>query len=55
MDGGSPGFHRDPNRVAPHNVFADTKDLFAQADTSKTAAPRPSSFGSPGRSSSRRR
>ncbi|GAA4832035.1 DUF3048 domain-containing protein [Luteimicrobium xylanilyticum] len=44
MDGGSPGFHRDPNRAAPHNVFADTKDLFAQADTSKTTAPPPEQF-----------
>jgi hypothetical protein len=44
MDGGSPGFHRDPNRPAPHNVFADTKDLFAQADDSKTAAPPPEQF-----------
>jgi len=39
LDGGSPGFHRDPNRVAPHNVYADTKDLFAQANSSRTSPP----------------
>jgi len=44
MDGGSPGFHRDPNRAAPHNVFADTKDFFAQADKARTTAPPPEQF-----------
>jgi hypothetical protein len=39
MDGGSPGFHRDPNRPAPHNVYADTKDFFSQANDSRTAPP----------------
>ncbi|MGC5167619.1 DUF3048 domain-containing protein [Luteimicrobium sp. DT211] len=39
MDGGSPGFNRDPNRAAPHNVFADTKDFFGQANSSRTTPP----------------
>jgi hypothetical protein len=39
MDGGDPGFHRDPNRVAPHNVYANTKDFFSQANSSRTSPP----------------
>lgn len=39
MDAGNPGFHRDPARRAPHNVFADTKDLFAQASSSRAVPP----------------
>lgn len=40
MDAGSKGFYRTHDRYAPHNVYASTKDFFAQADSSRTSPPK---------------
>lgn len=40
MDRGDPGFSRDPNRAAPHNVVGAPETFLAQADGERTAPPR---------------
>ncbi|ROS76696.1 DUF3048 domain-containing protein [Cellulomonas sp. PhB143] len=39
MDKGDPGFHRDRSRSAPHNVYADPHDFYAQADSRHDSPP----------------
>jgi hypothetical protein len=43
MDAGDPGFRRDPERSAPHNVIGDPAAFLDQADDDR-AAPPPAQF-----------
>jgi hypothetical protein len=38
-DGGDPGFFKSNSRKAPHNLYANVPDLFAQADPDHSALP----------------